>query len=136
MRSVFGGVALAALMCSPAAANEFCRGSADLLTVSEWSIEPIDERANKLVVTTTSHMEKGTRMIDASVGFIDALGGHVGSYTMDRDAKIGSGGTYEQTGRWGQFTFERLLDLLPEDVSPYVCVRSVLYDDGTVERFE
>lgn len=135
MRFEVGLAAVAVLMCSPAAASEFCSGNAELLTVTEWAIEPIDDQYNSLTVTTTSQMVKGTRMIDASVGFVDALGGHIASYTVDRDAKIAPGGSFEQTGRWGPYTFERLLGLEPEDVSAYTCVRAVLYDDGTKEEF-
>jgi len=106
-----------------------------LLSVSSWSIEPIDSTYNRLTVAVQSHASKAIRMIDASVYFRDALGGQIGPYGMSRDVNISPGGTFTETNRWGPYTFERLLSLRHEEVTPCVRVRAVLYEDGTKEQF-
>ncbi|WP_375568795.1 hypothetical protein ABWH92_12405 [Ahrensia marina] len=73
-------------------------------------------------------------MLDASVQFSDVLGGRIASYAVTRDLTLGPGEQFEQTGRWGLNTFERLLDLDPDDVVVTTCVRVAISDEG--ERIE
>lgn len=110
--------------------------SNELLAVTDWSIKPIDSDTNELTWTVKSASGKPIRMIDAQLGFRDALGGHIASLAIDRDAQIPAGGTYSGDGKWGPYTFERLLNLKREEVTAFTCVRSVLYDDGTKEEFK
>ena len=107
----------------------------DMLSVTDWSIKPLDSETNELNWTVKSSASKPIRLIDGSVGFKDALGGSIASQAIDRDAHIPANGTYSESGRWGQFTFERLLKLRREDVTPFTCVRAVVYDDGSKEQF-
>lgn len=74
-------------------------------------------------------------MIDADFGFRDALGGHVAADAIDRDLHVAPGETVVMTRKWPS-TFERLLSLSHDQVAPYTCVRSVLYEDGTKEEFK
>jgi hypothetical protein len=110
--------------------------NADMLTMTSWSIKPIDAQGNELKVTLNYTGTRAVKMIDASFGFRDALGGHIASAAIDRDAKIGAGAAYVQTGLWGPYTFERLLKLDHADVQPFTCVKSVLYADGQKEEFK
>lgn len=106
-----------------------------LLTVVDWTIRPVDARTNELSYTVKSNAGKDIRMIDGQLGFKDALGGHIGPLGLQRDAEIKAGSTFADKGLWGQHTFERLLKLKKDEVTPYTCVRAVLYDDGTKESF-
>ena len=119
-----------------AAASASCAGCADnVLTFDSWKIEPIDERTNLLTTEFTFVGAKPIRMLDASAGFGDVLGERIASFAIERDVSLAAGDKHTQVGRWGQFTFERLLDVRPEDVEATVCVKAVVYQDGTVEKF-
>ena len=135
MRILLMLAAVFSLSIDAMAANNCNRGTDEVLSVKEWSIEPIDNRTNLLTVTYSSTLPKPVRMIDASAGFIDALGGEIGRFTLERDVTLSVGREHTETGRWGLFTFERLLTLRHEEVQTFVCTRSVLYSDGTKEEF-
>jgi hypothetical protein len=106
-----------------------------LLTFSSWSIKAISADTNKITTVFKSHADKPIRMIDASAGYKDALGGVIGSFSLDRDVKIEPNDSYSETKTWGPFTFERLLKLKHDEVTTFVCVKAVLYDDGTKQEF-
>lgn len=129
--SVWIGVIAAMAVSTASIASECGHGSDSLLQVDDWSIEAVDQANNRLTVSLLSTAEQPIRMIDASVGFYDALGGPIASYALDRDAAIDPGDVFTESRVWGPHTFERLLDLRPEDATAVVCVRSVLYSDGT-----
>jgi hypothetical protein len=74
-------------------------------------------------------------MVDAQFGFRDALGGNIGSMKLQRDVTIAEGGAYSETGMQGIKSFERLLKVDRADISPYACVKGVVYADGTKELF-
>lgn len=122
---------------SPVVADEICGRSASsaVLTVADWSIKPIDDRSNEMVETLVYSGEKPIRMIDGSIRYADVLGGQIGSKAIDRDARIAPGSTYTLIGTWGQFTFERLLEMERTDVTVVACVSAVVYEDGTKEAF-
>jgi len=107
----------------------------DLVTLTDWEITPENDRLNILNTTFLFTGEREIRMIDASVRFSDILGGNIASFAMDRDLRIEPGAEFNQTGRWGMYTFERLLDMEQADVETRVCVRGVIYVDGTSEVF-
>lgn len=110
--------------------------NADLIEFTSWSIEPIDSDSNRVVATFKSHADKPIRMIDASAGYIDALGERIGSFALERDVSIAPGATHTETGTWGLNTFERLLKLRPEEVTTFTCTKAVLYEDGTKVEFK
>lgn len=126
-------MALTALMAVPAAAQQAC--NRELIEMIDYSITPVDEDTNRLITTFRSNAASTIRMIDASAGFIDALGGTIATFAMDRDISVPPGESFEQEGLWGPHTFERLLDLKKDEVERFVCVRAVLYDDGSKEEF-
>lgn len=120
------------LMCGTA--NAACNDQ--LIEFVSWSIKPIDSDTNEVTASFKSHAEKPIKMIDASAGYKDALGGRIGSFALDRDLAITPGEEFTETGKWGPHTFERLLKLKPEEVTTYTCVKAVLYTDGTKEEFK
>lgn len=129
------GAALAAL-ASPSTAAECYRASPEAITVTDWTIDPVDATTNTLTVTFRSNLDRSIRMIDGMIYFTDALGQDIGPMTMDRDLTIDPGETYTQDGLWGPYTFERLLVLRHDEVQATACVSAVLYDDGTKETFD
>lgn len=106
-----------------------------MVELVDWSIAVVDSETNRLATTVRSNAEKPIRMIDASVVFRDASGGLIASYAMELDGLLTPGGEFKEENLWGPKTFERLLVLEPDEVRTEVCVRSVLYDDGTQDAF-
>lgn len=118
------------------AASTCSAGCADnVLSFDTWQIEPLDERTSLLTTEFTFVGSKPIRMLDASARFKDVLGKNIASFALESDVTLASGDTYKEVGRWGRLTFERLLDITPEDVQATVCVEGVVYQDGTVEKF-
>lgn len=128
--------AAVAMIGGPVFGAPKCSGKLDLLSVTNWSIEAVDSTTNKLTVSITNESDKPVRMVDGSVGFIDALDKEIGRYEIDRDAEIPAGGQFEESGNWGRFTFERLLTLRSDEVTAFACVSALLYDDGTKDTFK
>ena len=108
----------------------------DIITLTGWTITPQTKEQNTLDTEFLYNGGKAIRLIDASVGFSDVLGARIGSFGMDRDLPLEPNQTFTQTGLWGMYTFERLLDLEKSDVETIVCVNGVAYVDGTKEIFE
>ena len=106
-----------------------------LLLLDTWKIEAIDSDTNRLTTDFTFTGDRPIRMLDASAGFRDILGERINSFALERDVSLTEGATHQEVGRWGPYTFERLLDMNPDDVKPWVCVWAVVYQDGTVEKF-
>lgn len=136
MRAFCAAILVASILTGTAAAEPWCPGSLEVMVVEDWSITPLDERSNELLTVLVSHLDHPIRMIDGSAGFIDALGEEIARFALDRDMSVDIGGRYEQKGLWGRNTFERLLDLRHEEVTTFVCVKAVLFDDGTKKTFE
>lgn len=113
----------------------FAACNADLLSVEDWSARRIDDQSIEVRITVKSQAQKPIRMLVADFGFKDALGGHVAADTFDRDITIPANASVTTAKNW-PMTFERLLKLKREEVTPYSCVRTVLYEDGTKEEFK
>lgn len=126
-------ISFAVSLCCATAAVAGC--NAEMLTLTAWKITPLDATTNRLDTSFTYNGSKAIRMLDASAGFADVLGSNIASFALDRDMLLQPGQSFTQTGRWGQFTFERLLALKPEDVVTQTCLRGVVYGDGSVEKF-
>lgn len=126
--------ALVLVLAGTAPALSACND--DLLTISRWSIKPLDSHMNELSFTVRSSAGKGIRMVDAQLGFTDALGATIGPLEIDRDITIPAGGTFTGKRVWGPFTIERLLKINADDITAYTCVRAVIYDDGSKETFD
>lgn len=107
----------------------------DILSITAWSIKPVNTQTNELTVTMTYNGAKPSKMIDATFGFTDALGGRIAAAAVNRDLKVEPGESFTQVGKWGANTFERLLTLERDDVQAETCVRSILLRDGSKETF-
>ena len=107
----------------------------DLIRVIEWKITPENSDVNVLETSFRYEGDRAIRMIDASVRVGDVLGGSIGVFVLTRDVDLEPGHEISEKGRWGQFTFERLLDMEANDVKFDVCVSGVVYADGSVEQF-
>lgn len=126
---------LVILGCSLLAGPAYSACNNELLVVEDWSIKAIDAETNELSYTVRSTSDKAIRMIDGQLGFKDALGATIGPLGIERDAAIAAKGTFSDKNLWGPYTFERLLRLNKDETTPYTCVRSVLYEDGTKQEF-
>jgi hypothetical protein len=120
-----------AAFCQPSFACNY-----DLMTLTNWEIAPKSETQNILSTAFVYNGDRAIRMIDASANFSDVLGGRIASFELDRDLRIEPGEQFNQTGLWGMFTFERLLEMEKSDVETSVCVKGIVYADGTLESFE
>ncbi len=121
---------LASVFAQPAVACNY-----DLISMTGWKITPKDSDSNILETAFVFNGDRDIRMIDASAQFSDVLGGRIASFAVDRYLLLESGAVFNQTGLWGQYTFERLLDMDKADVETRVCVKAVIYADGEKETF-
>ncbi|MBX8802650.1 hypothetical protein HBA92_18090 [Ochrobactrum sp. MR28] len=120
------------LMCGTASAA--CNDQ--LIEFVSWSAKPDGDIATETTVVFRSNASKPIKMIDASAKYTDVLGGSIGSFALDRDVLINPGENYTETKRWVGSSFDRLVNLKPEEVTTSVCVKAVLYRDGTKETFK
>ena len=127
----FGILAAIFMVCGhPIAACDY-----DLVTLTDWEITPRNDTQNILNTTFLFNGDREIRMIDASADFSDILGGSIASFGIDRDLRVEPGAEFSQSGLWGMYTFERLLEMEKADVETRVCVRGVVYADGSTEVF-
>ena len=114
----------------------------DLIGVAGWSATPTNaehqflEGSTRIEIRLTSAAPKITEMLEGAVELHDALDREIGRIKLDEDIRIVPGKNWVQSGSFMPSDLDRLTRLRPEHVKARVCVRSVLYDDGTVERFD
>lgn len=108
----------------------------DLVHVEDWKITPLNSESNSLSIVLSNSFKKPIRMIDASLTFKDKLGESIGTLGLKRDININPNEQFRQINTWGLNTFERLLELQKRDVETFVCVKSVIYEDGTVKKYK
>lgn len=135
MKRLLLGVVFSVLPCALMAPAALAACKTDLFTVSDWSYRDAGEEKVELVFTLQSSSVKPIRMIDAQFGLKDALGGTIGTAKLPRDMKIAPNGTYSETNLWAIKLFDRLLAVDRADITPFTCVRGVVYDDGSKELF-
>lgn len=129
-------ILLAAIITGASPAAALCRD--DLLTVIDWNAELIDPAPAlrfSLDVTVRYEGDRPIRMIDGSIGFDDVLGNRIGRMGMDPDTAMQPGDEHTFTGQWGRNTFERMLDMQPDDVVASTCIDGMVYADGEVVKF-
>ncbi len=120
------------LMCGTAhaACNE------DIIQVKEWSVAPSGDGEN-LTLSYVSNADKPVRMLDASAVFEDALGKMILAFNLDRDGALKSGELIKAERRLPKGdSYDRLKTINHSDVKASICVRGVVYDDGTKEAFK
>ncbi len=120
------------LMCGTAQA---CNN--DLIQVKDWSIRPTDKKNSTISLEFASKSEKAIRMIDASAVFEDKLGEIILAFNLDRDVSLKLGAS-ETTSRelWPNPKYDRLSKVAKDDIKAYVCVRGLVYDDGSKATFK
>lgn len=132
---------LSALTIATGANATECIGSDSVFEVASWSAEIVDSGiyrdVPRLNVEVRNISGKKIRMTETYVRFDDALGGKVFTGHIDRDVHVDPGGEVSRSFTGPDYGANRLAtSLLPEDVLAYACTSSVLYDDGSIERFD
>jgi hypothetical protein len=107
----------------------------ELFTVTEWSIEERDPFP-PLNVTLRYEGDRPIRMVDGHYWLADVLGARTGGGPIPRDSRLSPGDTLSTVAFQGTDDGKRLLQINPADVITSTCVRGLVYEDGTVERFE
>lgn len=131
MRTLIAVIALLGVTISSATA---CNQA--MFTVLDWRVT--ENPGNRflpyrLEVDTTYVGQRPYRMIHAGVILSDALGQSVGQVNMERDQHVKPGDNVLVDGQVD--VDERLAKINRDDVVSRTCVWSIVYDDGTVEKF-
>jgi hypothetical protein len=110
--------------------------NADLLKVVDWQIgeSQISLLPYRIEATVRYEGSRPFRMIHAGVMLDDALGKNLGQVNLGEDQKAAPGDEIVVDGQVS--VSKRLGAVAREDVAPRACVWSIVYDDGTVERFD
>lgn len=111
--------------------------NSEMLEVQSW--QATANEGNKffpvdLVATVEYQGDRSYRMIHAGVVFADALGQNLGQINLERDQKVAPGDMIEVDGLVD--AKDRLLTINRDDVVTRTCVWSIVYEDGTIERFD
>lgn len=120
------------LMCGTAhaACNE------DIVQVKEWSVAPSGDGQN-LTLSYVSNADKPVRMLDASAVFEDTLGKMILAFNLDRDGPLKPGEQVKAERRLPKGgSYDRMKTIEHSDVKASICVRGVVYDDGSKETFK
>lgn len=132
-------VLVSAALCATAHAECGPNGSADVLAVSDWSVDVGPDQMGMITAKTTVEIQNKTdraiRMVDGSVLFTDALGGYITNIGIERDLTIAAGDTASWSAEYGGTGLERIPDLRRDEVTVEACVSAVLYDDGSKQQF-
>lgn len=107
-----------------------------LVEFVSWSIKPLDADTNEMTTTFKSNAAKIIREIDASAGFKELNGEEMGRFGLFPYLTLEPGKEVVETAEWGPHTFESLLGRDQGELTTFVCVRSVKYEDGSGENFE
>lgn len=111
--------------------------NSEMLAVQDWQASA--NEGNKIVPVSLSATvqyqgARSYRMIHGGVMFADVLGGNLGQVNLERDQSVAPGDVIEVDGLVG--AKDRLLTINRDDVVTRTCVWSIVYEDGTVEKFE
>jgi hypothetical protein len=127
-------VALIALLALPTAVSaQDCgsKGSGEVLVSTDWQAVQ-----GAYGVTLTMRYKNAAaapiKMVDGAVWFTDALGGSIGGWPVDRDAHIAPGAEHTNDVLTRE---KRFLDVAHEDITALLCVKAVLFEDGTKQEF-
>jgi hypothetical protein len=130
------------LAAAATAADAGCgQKQSGILTLTDWSATMKKDSLlgdyPSIKVAYRNDNAKEIRMIKATVQFDDALGDHIGSFLLDKDIRIKPSQTKKGDFAFSGYTpFERLPKLEKRDATAYICVESVVYEDGTKEEFK
>lgn len=127
------GLAVSALLTLPALA---CNDQ--FFELEDWSASATEDGRNIRTLMTVDLNYRGERpyrMIHGAALFSDALGNALVTVPFDRDAQVEPGQTVEAKGAFiGKDS--RITTINRDDVVVRPCVWSIVYEDGTVDKFE
>lgn len=125
------GIAFAATQVAHACNDE-------LFSINDWQVKASEDGRNVRTVVGADVTYKGARvyrMIHGAVLFSDALGNALVTVPIEADANVEPGDSFAASGAFLGST-SRITSINPDDVIAETCVWSIIYDDGTVERFD
>jgi len=128
--------ALSVVLCLAISPGWAC--DRELLTVESWSARQSERGVTGFVELDVAYQFNGdrpVRMIDGRIAFYDVLDELIGSVLIERDQTLAPGSTAQETQLLTSRA-SRLVVMAHEDVVTNTCVEAVVYDDGTVERFD
>jgi hypothetical protein len=117
-----------------AASPSLAECNTTLITLTEWQAVAA-EGGVKVDTSFSYNGDRPIRMMDAIVNIEDVLGEYIGTIGPNRDMHLTPGQTFSQTGTYRISLLGRLLTTNAADIVMSVCVRGVVYDDGTVAKF-
>lgn len=128
-------VLMAVLLATPAmACNE------EILTVTEWEVAETEGFLSSsfigLGITHLNNSDRTIRMVQGRTEFHDILDRRIASVPMAEDELRRPGEQTLQVTVAGRPGSDRLETASPDDIVVSTCVNAVVYDDGTVERFD
>lgn len=116
------------------------RGKIDALKLTDWNAEMKEGVIGpypSVKITFQNALSKEIRMTKASVWFADALGDTISGVEINKDIRLKPGQNQTQEfAMQGSVDFERLTKLEKRDAVGFVCVKAVVYEDGTKEEFQ
>lgn len=121
-------------MTTGATAQECNYGSLDVMKLTGWSAAPNDDKTTKVTVTYKNSTAKQIEIVDASVFFADAVGDIIGGIRLARESKFAPGETL--TIAQDAVDLHKVTESERQKISAYICTRTVVYVDGTKEKFE
>jgi hypothetical protein len=124
-------------LAGSAGAAQSC--NTNILTLTDWSLT-LGNRSGlesaELTLIYQSTAGKPFRMIDASIRFTDALGGHIALVSTERDMRLSPGDTFSENQSYLGTQLNRIAHMERSDVDVVLCTKAVVYDDGTQETFD
>ncbi len=127
-------IAVAAIaMPASVAAADCSTGSVDIIELLAWSVAE-DRGAASVTIEYVSKADAPIQMIDATTWFYDALDRGIGGMKIDEDLHLQPGEAAVETRR--VLGLNRLLEVRQQDIHTLVCVKAVLFEDGTTKRFD
>lgn len=110
--------------------------NATLFTLVSWKLEPIEAQHTALTAVYKSHSPRKILEIVAEAGFRGRDGVEIGRYELFPMQTFEPSGEKIDRSVFGPNTFiDKLRQAKPEEVTTFVCVKSVTYDDYDQERF-
>jgi hypothetical protein len=132
MKLALATAVMIGVLASPAAAA--C--NSEMLAVVDWKATKNDSTLLPYLLEATVRYEgaRPYRMIHAGVMFADVLGEQLGQVNLPKDAEVSPGAVVVADAYVD--ADERLGVVNRDDIVYRTCVWSIVYDDGTVEKFD
>ncbi|OOC51222.1 hypothetical protein [Brucella intermedia] len=138
MRGLFPIVLISVLsVCGVANAKSACSSGDDpAIKLHSWNAKKIDDATTEFVLSIETTFQKNVRMVDGYVSYSDVLGERMGAFEFPRDNALPARAKTPLTIKVGSMVVPRILKVNADDVVADLCVKGVVYDDGTQETFK